>query len=75
MFGLSLPPVVCRRVHVFMSYLRYLCLLVHSGVQRILCCVFVLFFFVLCLVHPILPVFLDFPYLIAHSAFYNVYLL
>ena len=31
-----------------MSYLRDLCLLVHSGVQHILCCVFVLFFFVLC---------------------------
>jgi hypothetical protein len=30
------------------SYLRYLCLLVHSGVQHILYCVFVLFFFVLC---------------------------
>ena len=29
-----------------MSYLRYLCLLVHSGVQHLLCCgVFVLFCF------------------------------
>ena len=27
-----------------MFYLRYLCLFLHSGVQRILCCVFVLFF-------------------------------
>ena len=36
-----------------MSYLRYLCLFVHSGVF------FVLFFFVLCLVCPMLPVFLD----------------
>jgi hypothetical protein len=34
-----------------MSYLRYLCLLTHSGVQHILCCVFVLFVFVLCLVY------------------------
>jgi hypothetical protein len=42
-----------------MSYLRYLCLFTHSGVQHLLCCVFVLFFFVL------LPVFLDFPFLIA----------
>jgi hypothetical protein len=41
--GLSLPPVVCMRV---MSYLRYLCLLDHSGVQHI-CCVFMLFSFVL----------------------------
>ena len=31
-----------------MSYLRYLCLFSHSGVQHILCCVFVLSFFVLC---------------------------
>ena len=31
-----------------MSYLRYLCLFAHSGVQHILCCVFVLFVFVLC---------------------------
>ena len=31
-----------------MSYLHYLCLFANSGVQHILCCVFVLFFFVLC---------------------------
>jgi len=31
-----------------MFYLRYLCLFVHSDVQHILCCVFVLLFFVLC---------------------------
>ena len=30
------------------SYLRYLCLFAYSGVQYILCCVFVLFVFVLC---------------------------
>jgi hypothetical protein len=39
----SLPPVVCRAIA-----LRYLCLLAHSGFQHILCCVFVLFVFVLC---------------------------
>jgi hypothetical protein len=54
----SLPPVVCRRARVLftlcvsveglVSYLRYLCLFAYSGVQHILCCVFVLFFFVLC---------------------------
>jgi len=45
MFGLSLHPVVCVR-----AYLRYLSLLVYSGgVQHILCCVFVLFVFVLCI--------------------------
>ena len=27
-----------------MSYLRYLCLLIHSGVQHILCCAFVVLF-------------------------------
>ena len=31
-----------------MSYLRNLCLFAHSGVQHISCCVFVLFFLVLC---------------------------
>jgi hypothetical protein len=31
-----------------MSYLRYLCLFANSGVQHVLSCVFVLFFFVLC---------------------------
>ena len=36
----------CRRVHVVFTF--YLCLLAHSGVQRILCCVFALIFFVLC---------------------------
>ena len=33
-----------------MSFIRYFCLLVHSGVQHILCCGFVLVVFVLCLV-------------------------
>jgi len=46
MFGSSLPPVVCRRA---VSYLRYLCLFAHNGVQHILCCVFVFFFLVLCI--------------------------
>jgi hypothetical protein len=35
-------------VRGLMSYLRYLCLLTHSGVKHILCCVYVLFFLVLC---------------------------
>jgi len=39
-----------------MSYLRFLCLFAHSGIQRILCCVFVLFVFVL------LTVSLDCPF-------------
>ena len=54
--GSCLIYVVCRRAHVLftlfvgglMSYLRYLCLFTYSGVQHILCCVFVWFCFVLC---------------------------
>jgi hypothetical protein len=58
-----------------MSYLhvRYLSLLAYSGVQQILCCVFALFVFVLCLVSPMLPVSLDCPFLIAPSGFSSVY--
>jgi len=45
------------------SYLHYLCLFANIGVQHILCCVFVLFVFVLCalccqflwIVHFVLP--------------------
>ena len=56
-----------------MSYLRYLCLLAHSGVQHIWCCVFVLFFFVLCgLCCQFLWIVL---FLIAPSVFSNVYLI
>ena len=53
--------LLCRLLHVctvrlylqlfvegYMSCLLYLCLFAYSGVQHILCCVFVLFFFVLC---------------------------
>jgi hypothetical protein len=50
-----------------MSYLRYLCLFVHSGVQHILCCVF------LCLVYRMLPVSVVWPFLVAPSVFSNVY--
>ena len=41
----------------FMSYLRYLCLFAYSGVQHILCYVFVSFF--LRVVYPMLSVSLD----------------
>ena len=45
------PCLVRLYLHLFvggrMSYLRYLCLFAHSGVQHILCCVFVLFSLVL----------------------------
>ena len=62
-FGSSLSSVVGER----MSYLRYLCLFVHSGVQHILRCVF------LRLVYPMSPVSLDCHFLIAPSVFANVY--
>ena len=64
MLGSSLTTIVCGRV---VSYLLYLCLFVHGGVKHIVCCVFVLFVFVL------LPVSLDCPFLIASSVFSNVY--
>jgi hypothetical protein len=47
---------------VVKSYLRYLC------------CVFLLFFFVLYLVYPMLPVSLGCPFLIAPSVLSNVYI-
>ena len=46
-----------------MSYFRYLCLFVYSGVQHMSC-----------LVYPMLPVSLDCPFLIDPSVFSNVYL-
>jgi hypothetical protein len=58
MFGSSLPQLFTGG---FMSYLRY------SGVQHIECCVFLHF------VYPVLPVFLDFSFLIALSVLSNVY--
>jgi hypothetical protein len=53
-----------------MPYLGYLCLFADSGVQHILCYVFVLFLFVL----PFVASFsLDCPFLIGPSVFSNVY--
>ena len=55
-----------------MSYLRYLCLLAYSGVlTNIELCFWLVF---LRHVYPMLPVFLDCPFLIAPSVFSNVYL-
>ena len=56
-----------------MSYSRYLCLFAYSGVQRILCSVFL--GGCVRLVYPMLPVSLDCPYCIAPSAFFKVYLI
>jgi hypothetical protein len=56
-----------------MSYLRYLCLFAHSGVKHILCCLFVLFFFVLwALCYPFLWIVF---FLIAPSVFSIVYII
>jgi len=48
-----------------MSYLRYLCLFAHSGVQHISG------FVILRLVYPMLTVSLDCPFLIPTSVFSN----
>ena len=69
MFGSSVPPVTGSR-----TYLRYVCLFAHSGVQHIMCCVFIMCVFVLCLVYPMLPSSLECPFLITPSVFSNVYL-
>jgi hypothetical protein len=50
-------------------YIICICLVTDSGVQNILCCVFVLFFFIL---YSMLLVSLDCPILIAPSVFSNV---
>jgi len=54
-----------------MSYLRYLCLFAHSGPTHIVLC---LCFVSLHLVYPVLPISLDYPFLIAPSVFSNVHL-
>jgi hypothetical protein len=53
-----LPPVVGG----LMSYLRYLCLFVYSGVKHKMYCV--LCFVYVCLVYPMLPVSMDCPLLV-----------
>ena len=52
-----------------MSYLHYLCLFAYSGVQLILCCVFVFF------LRLVLPVSLDCLSLIAPLVFSNTYVI
>jgi len=58
------------KLYLNMPYLRYLCLLAYSGVQHILCCVFVF----LRLVYIMLHVSLDCLFLIALSVLSNVYI-
>ena len=56
------------QLFVLVSYLRWLCLVAHNGVQHILYCVFV------CLrpEYPVLPVSPDCLFLIASSVFSNI---
>ena len=51
-----------------MPCIHYSCVLAYSGVQQTLCCVF------LRVLYPMLLFFLDCPFLIAYSVFFNVYL-
>ena len=67
MDGESLPQVVLRRAYVLFTLFVFVC---YSGVQSILCCVFALFFFVLC--KSMLPVSLECPFLIALTVVSNV---
>ena len=68
--------LLCLQLFVggLMSYLCYFCLFAYSGVQHIVCCVFVLFCFSSSCV-PMLPVNLNCPFLIATSVFFNIYLI
>ena len=70
MLGLSLPPLVCRRL------IYFICVCLRIVVSNTYCVVFlVLFVFVLCIEYPMLPVSLDCPFLIASPVFSKVYLL
>jgi hypothetical protein len=48
MLSSSLHPAVCRRADILFTLVLFVCV---GGVQWVLCCVFVLFFFVLCTLH------------------------
>jgi hypothetical protein len=83
MFGSSLPPVVCMRAHfIFKLYVFVSALLYPTHI--VLCCVFVLFFFVLCalyckflwIVHLWLPLrySLTFIYKSSIVNMYNIYI-
>jgi hypothetical protein len=62
----SIRPDLQLFVGELVSYLRYLCLLSHSGAQRVLCFGFICLRFVL----PMVPVSLDCPFLIAPSVYH-----
>jgi hypothetical protein len=71
MFVFFLTPVAFRRAHVYLRYTSK-CLFAHSGVQHILCSVW-LGFSSSC-VPVMLPGSLDCQFLIAPSVFSNVYI-
>ena len=64
MFSSPLPPVVCGKDHALFTFL---CLFAYSGVQHILCFVF------LRIVYRMLQISLDNLFVIAPSIFSNVY--
>ena len=71
MVGSSFPPVVYRELRSYLSYFVCLRIVVSNTYYVVF---FVLFFFVLCPVYPMLPVSLGCPFLNASSCFINVYL-
>ena len=67
MFGSSLPPVVCRRTNVLLTFF---CLFVYGGVQHMFYCVCLHLAFCV----PNVASSLNCPFLISCSVFSNVYL-
>ena len=68
MFSSPLPPVVWRRAHVLFTLFVFVC--VEWCPTHIMLCFYFVF---LRLLYPMLPVYLDCPFLIAPSVFSNVY--
>jgi hypothetical protein len=67
LFGSSLPPVVCRRAHFLLTLFVFV-YVSWCPTHIVLCFGFVC----LRLVYPMLPVSLDYPFLIAPSVFSSV---
>ena len=68
MVGSCLPAVVCRGNNVLFTLFVFACVYLSSTHIVLGFC-----FAFLRLVYPMLPVFLDFPFVIAFSVFSNVY--
>jgi hypothetical protein len=69
--GLSLPLVVSSTAHVVHRRCYVICVCLNIVVSNTYCAVFC--FACLCLVHQMLPVSLNFTFLIAPSVFSNIY--